>query len=54
MVLYSKEHKITLFGYSRGIILTYPLEKMNIKRGDIVKVEVSDDKIMTIKKNKSG
>lgn len=52
MVLYSKEHRINIFGSSHGIILTYPLSKMEIKTGDFVKVEVDDNKVMTIKKVK--
>lgn len=50
MVLYTKEHRINLFGTSHGIVLTYPLSKMEINVGDFVKVEVDDNKVMTIKK----
>ena len=52
MVLYVNKHRISLFGASHGIALTTPLNAMGLNVGDQVKVEVTDDKIMIIKKVK--
>ena len=52
MTLYVNKHIIRLFGTSHGIMLTAPLSIMGVNVGDIVKVEVDESKIMTIKRVK--
>ena len=51
-MLYVKQHRVTLLGASHGIYLTEPLRVMGMCVGDHVKVEINDDKVMTIKKVK--
>jgi len=52
MALYVNKHTIRIFGSSHGIMLTAPLNIMDCNIGDKIKVEVTDDKIMIIKKVK--
>ena len=52
MTLYVNKHTIRIFGSSHGVMLTQPLNIMGCNIGDVVKVEVTDDNIMIIKKVK--